>query len=246
VFRGKESFPDCRESTRILSLDEYSERMHTAAIMLAQLNANRVRESASENGQPNIRQASSPQANSNRILVSSWINSTERPSETHPVLLDNPQQASGRLKLQQAEASAIRDRIMKEMLALEEERMSRMRENSEVDSVMSIGDVRNNLKSAEDENIIRRELNKADPSAVVFSESWAAKKVLSTHWPPCNFSSYFQLESNPTEFTLRPFRYLKLFMVLDILSYTAQPIGTASRSLSKLVVIFDKSSSLFN
>jgi len=31
--------------------------------------------------------------------------------------------------------------------------------------------------SVEDEGIIRRELNKVDPSAVVFSESWAAKKV---------------------------------------------------------------------
>jgi len=33
------------------------------------------------------------------------------------------------------------------------------------------------MKSAEDENIVRRELNKVDPSAVVFSESWSSKKV---------------------------------------------------------------------
>jgi phosphatidylinositol 4-kinase len=58
-----------------------------------------------------------------------------------------------------------------------------MRENSEADGTMNIGDITNNLlKSAEDENIIRRELNRADPSAIVFSESWAAKKVLTTYW----------------------------------------------------------------
>ena len=34
-----------------------------------------------------------------------------------------------RMRLQASEAAAIRDRIMEEMLALEEERMARMREN---------------------------------------------------------------------------------------------------------------------
>ena len=34
-----------------------------------------------------------------------------------------------------------------------------------------------NLKTAEDESIIRKELSRADPSAVVMGESWAAKKV---------------------------------------------------------------------
>jgi hypothetical protein len=177
VFQANESFPDDREQTRILSLDEYSERMRTAAIMLAQLNASLARESASQNGQSVHRQTGSLQAGSTWMLGSSWLNSTEQPSKNEPVSLDNPQQALGRLKVQHAEASGIRDRIMKEMLALEEERMARMRENSEVDATMNIGDVGNSLKSAEDENIIRRELNRADPSAVVFSESWAAKKV---------------------------------------------------------------------
>lgn len=66
---------------------------------------------------------------------------------------------------------------MKEMLALEEERMERMRENREDDGVVRIGYTSGGMETAEDEGIIRRELNKADPSAVVFSESWAAKKV---------------------------------------------------------------------
>jgi phosphatidylinositol 4-kinase len=66
---------------------------------------------------------------------------------------------------------------MKEMMDLEEERMERMKENREDRGVIRIGDLSGGMKTAEDEGIIRRELNKADPSAVVFSESWAAKKV---------------------------------------------------------------------
>lgn len=176
IFQTKESFSDDREPTRILSLDEYSERMRTAAIMLAQLNASLARESAFPNGQTNNRQTGSSQAGSSWMLGSGWLNNAEQPSRKELALPDNLLQSLGRLKLQHAEASAIRDRIMKEMLALEEERMARMRENSEVGGTMNIGDVSNSLKTAEDETIIRRELNKADPSAVVFSESWAAKK----------------------------------------------------------------------
>lgn len=80
------------------------------------------------------------------------------------------------MRLQAHDASAIKERIMQEMLALEEERMERMRENREMESIMRIDNI-SGMKTAEDEGIIRRELNKADPSAVVFSESWAMKKV---------------------------------------------------------------------
>ncbi|KAJ3553912.1 hypothetical protein NM688_g3367 [Phlebia brevispora] len=90
------------------------------------------------------------------------------------------------MKLQPAEAAAIRDRIMQEMLALEDERMQRMRENRVGEGILTLGDTRGDLKTAEDEGIIRRELSKADPSAVVMGESWAAKKVnsqlLRTNW----------------------------------------------------------------
>jgi hypothetical protein len=70
---------------------------------------------------------------------------------------------------------------MKEMISLEDERMARMREN-EVSAVRQMetlggGSERSGSeKTVEDESIIRKELNKVDPSAVVFSESWAAKK----------------------------------------------------------------------
>lgn len=86
------------------------------------------------------------------------------------------EQPSYRMKLHHGEAAAIRDRIMKEMLSLEEERMERMRE-TDGGIMMQSGDVSGSVKSVEDEGIIRRELNKVDPSALVFSESWATKKV---------------------------------------------------------------------
>lgn len=86
------------------------------------------------------------------------------------------QPVHGRMKLPRAEASAIRDRIMKEMLALEEERVERMK-GSEGEAMMRSSVMSGSSKTIEDEGIIRRELNKVDPSAVIFSESWAAKKV---------------------------------------------------------------------
>ncbi|KAF9005664.1 kinase-like domain-containing protein [Cyathus striatus] len=146
------------EKERMLSLDEYSDRMRTAAVMLAQLNANLVRETSLPSGTP------------------STPGGQGQSSGDHSAIT--------RMRLQHAEAAAIRDRIMKEMLSLEEERMARMRENREGEHIMRIGDMSGSLKSAEDESIIRRELNKADPSAVVFSESWASKKSRIRHESP--------------------------------------------------------------
>lgn len=97
------------------------------------------------------------------------------------------------MKLQYSEAAAIRDRIMKEMLALEEERMERMRDHGEHEQIMRL-DVSGSMKSAEDENIIRRELNKVDPSAVIFSESWAAKKVCIPYEPSETISTFSRVE----------------------------------------------------
>ncbi|TFK42568.1 kinase-like domain-containing protein [Crucibulum laeve] len=158
---GPESIQD---HSRILSLDEYSERMRTAAIMLAQLNANLVREAVVPVG-------GTPQTPS-----------VQRAGAGGQV--EHSQAVHTRMRLQHAEAAAIRDRIMKEMLSLEEERMERMKESRESENIMRIGDLSGSMKSAEDEGIIRRELNKVDPSAVVFSESWAAKKSRIRHASP--------------------------------------------------------------
>ncbi|EDR14837.1 uncharacterized protein LACBIDRAFT_290773 [Laccaria bicolor S238N-H82] len=158
-----QEYSGINEETHILSLDDYSERMRTAAIMLAQLNASLLRDPVPvANGLPADEQQ-------RRMRGSPQNGATEQPSY--------------RMKLHYVEAAAIRDRIMKEMLSLEEERMERMRE-TDGGIMMRGGDVSGSLKSVEDEGIIRRELNKVDPSAVVFSESWATKKSRIRHASP--------------------------------------------------------------
>ncbi|PCH38077.1 hypothetical protein WOLCODRAFT_142388 [Wolfiporia cocos MD-104 SS10] len=161
-----------------LSLDEYSERMRTAAVMLAQLNANLSRESTLPvPATPSLE--ASTLANPFRWLANTAILTViPGTDETHAVPLTPappPARTPVPMKLQPAEAAAIRERIMAEMLALEEERMARMRENGVGEGVLKLGQSDGSMKT-EDERIIRRELSKADPSAAVFSESWAAKK----------------------------------------------------------------------
>jgi len=148
-----------------LTLDDYSERMRTAAVMLAQLNANLARETASagdSSSQPPRRWLSGPPPEGAESSSSNFVLAPE-------------QQPSKRLRLQYAEAKSIRERIMKEMMLLEEQRMQRMKEGGSSGGMLKLGMGSSN--SAEDESIIRKELNKVDPSAVVFSESWANKKV---------------------------------------------------------------------
>lgn len=187
----------------ILSLDDYSERMRTAAIMLAQLNASLVRETVAPLSKPmahgidaahgGVQDISSSSSGSLSWLPgSSWLGvATSDGTSSGPV---HPSDSPGgnfrphdtttsasitRMRVQHAEAAAIRDRIMQEMLALEEERMARMREG-EIgfeESGSSGG-----MKTAEDEQIIKNELSKVDPSALVFSESWVAKKVRETSY----------------------------------------------------------------
>ncbi|EPQ58102.1 hypothetical protein GLOTRDRAFT_72143 [Gloeophyllum trabeum ATCC 11539] len=155
---------DSGTNAQILSLDEYSERMRTAAVMLAQLNANLVREPFTVSKGPV------------HPSLSGYV-SQARTSAGAPV-------PHSRMRLNPAEAAAIRDRIMREMIALEEERMERMRENREVDGFLSVGSDGGGAKTLEDETIIRRELSRADPSAIVFSESWSAKKSRIRHGSP--------------------------------------------------------------
>ena len=170
--------------TQNLTLEDYSERMRTAAVMLSQLNSSLIPEQPSS-GVAQERPPSAPAGPSNWLAGPSWFTIVAPQSPTareggplHPSLAgvsqEQPASQSQRVKLQPSEASGIRDRIMDEMLALEEERMRRMRENSDSHNALRIGVPMTN--TMEDESIIRRELNKVDPSAVVFSESWAAKK----------------------------------------------------------------------
>ncbi|KAJ8489687.1 hypothetical protein ONZ51_g2772 [Trametes cubensis] len=172
-------------ATRVLSLDEYSERMRTAAVMLAQLNASLVREPVTAVSAPGMPppppEPSMLGAPLRWLPGTSWLTGASTNGSAQPASAGPSTELTApvpmRMKLQPAEAAAIRDRIMEEMLALEEERMARMRENGVNESSLRISPVDGDMKTAEDEGIIRRELSKADPSAVVFSESWAAKKA---------------------------------------------------------------------
>ncbi|KAG8805287.1 Phosphatidylinositol 4-kinase pik1alpha (PI4-kinase)(PtdIns-4-kinase), partial [Serendipita sp. 399] len=154
-----------------LSLDDYSNRMEAAAVMLAQLNANLVREpvTGAFGEKPPAPEPSSGVLS--WIPGSGWItgsgSQTIGPDGTP---IPAPQL---RMRLQPAEAAAIRKKIMEEMMALEEERMARM-QHTQDGNWNSPHDRR---QTAEDEGIVRRELNKLDPSAAVFQESFAAKKA---------------------------------------------------------------------
>ncbi|EJD06043.1 uncharacterized protein FOMMEDRAFT_139331 [Fomitiporia mediterranea MF3/22] len=186
-----------------LSLDEYSERMRTAAVMLAQLNASLVKETVVSTTTPHSEyppstgQISSSGGGSGGSYswfpMANWlsgVNASNSAGPIHPSLSgtarDPSKNAQGggvgvtattqRMKLQPSEVAAIRERIMQEMLALEEDRMGRMQVHPESDPIMTLEGGHGGLKTAEDEQIIRRELNRVDPSAVVFSESWATKK----------------------------------------------------------------------
>ncbi|KAI0322242.1 kinase-like domain-containing protein [Amylostereum chailletii] len=170
------------QGTGGLSLEDYSERMRTAAVMLAQLNANLVWEPTHTPSRHE--QTSGGNGPLGWLQNSKWFAITPPPplsmaeGGSHAPMPSLPSDVSSaspsmRMKLQPSEAAAIRDRIMNEMLALEEERMEHMRENRE-ETYVQLGPVATN--TLEDEGIIRRELNKLDPSAVVFSESWSAKK----------------------------------------------------------------------
>lgn len=158
-----------KSRTRALTLEEYSERMHTAAIMLAQLNANIVLEPVTTIT-PNGALSVATDSNQSSPSAFNWISSSSwrlAGSDSN-----TPQM---RMRLQRVEAQAIRDRIMKEMLSLEEERMGRM-SASEEDWLLHVPDVARGPRTA-DETIIRQELNKVDPSAIAFRESWAIKKA---------------------------------------------------------------------
>lgn len=146
----------------VITLEDYSERMRTAAVMLAQLNASLV---PTVPEQPPAGPSSGPLS---RIPGSGWImgsSSSSVPPSPNPAALHpgDPVVATGtKLRLGAAEATAIRERIMEEMMALEEERVARMTDRPEGFGVQD--EVGGSGNTAEDEGIVRRELNKADPS----------------------------------------------------------------------------------
>ncbi|CCA66930.1 related to PIK1-phosphatidylinositol 4-kinase [Serendipita indica DSM 11827] len=152
-----------------LSLDDYSNRMEAAAVMLAQLNANVVREPVTGAFGEKIPAQESTSGVLSWIPGSGWIRGSSQQTTDGTTV----PASQLRMRLQPAEAAAIKKRIMEEMMALEEERMLRM-QYTDNPTWSSPQDTR---KTAEDEGIVRRELNKLDPSAALFQESFALKKA---------------------------------------------------------------------
>lgn len=158
----------------VLTLEEYSNRMEAAAVMLAQLDANVVREPVT--GAFGVQ---SPSEQSTGVLRwipgSGWIMGTGPQATAAADGISNPpatQSGQLRMRLQPAEAAAIKKRIMEEMMALEEERMARMKDAEDI----TWSSHQDRHKTAQDEGIVRRELNKVDPSAAVVQETFASKK----------------------------------------------------------------------
>ncbi|KAG8685722.1 Phosphatidylinositol 4-kinase pik1alpha (PI4-kinase)(PtdIns-4-kinase), partial [Ceratobasidium sp. 395] len=162
-----------------LSMEEYSERMRTAAVMLAQLNTNLVREPVTSAAVPGASPSVPPPTPDMSAGVLSWIPGTGwiMGSGTGTGTGASEPPPSMRMRLQPAEAAAIRERIMAEMIGLEDQRMARMMEHGEGEGIKGISDPGRASNTKEDEAIVRRELNRADPSAAVFRESWAGKKA---------------------------------------------------------------------
>lgn len=144
----------------VITLEDYSERMRTAAVMLAQLNASMV--PTAPEGPPSSGGALSWIPGTGWITGGSKDYAPVAPSG-HPDA--TPTGQGGKLKLAAAQAAAIRERIMEEMMALEEERVARMTDRQEGEGVdFGANKPGEEGSTAEDEGIVRRELNKADPS----------------------------------------------------------------------------------
>ncbi|CDW97329.1 hypothetical protein [Sporisorium scitamineum] len=194
------------------SLDEYAQRMRTAAIMLSQLNksTNASKAQAIVNYGPNL--SSNAQGGwSSWIVPTNWYGSSTSAAPangagggagdksevgqgsagvtTHIRTSIDPTRpmvgmpmgggggAGQSSRLVHAETEAIRKRIMEEMMALEEERMRRMKTGGRNVTASRARARKTGGQMAEDEEeAVLRAVNKDDPSAAMFSESWAAKK----------------------------------------------------------------------
>lgn len=200
------------------SLDEYSERMRTAAIMLAQLN-----QSTNAGSQPAVTHnphvsATAKGGWSSWIIGTSWAaghsatpslkSETGQESAGMRTSVNVPNSASSSQpniggmntglgvasssgppkeclkttvggggntssRLIHTDTEMIRKRIMQEMMALEEERMERMKAGPR-----RLGPSGHRpTTTVEDEATVLRAVNKDDPSAAIFRETWAVKKA---------------------------------------------------------------------
>lgn len=156
---------DKRDSRSDFSLEEYSKRMRTAAVMLAQLNKNAsVLSTNITTHTPHV--APTAQGGwSSWVLGSQWSQTPSDKTEEQAA----PSQGGSRVIY--ADTEVIRRKIMHEMMVLEEERMERMKAGGRL-----LTRKKRPQLEAEDETVVLRAVNKDDPSAAYFKESWAIKK----------------------------------------------------------------------
>ena len=175
LFSSRGSSPGMppENSVESLSLEEYSNRMEAAAIMLAQLNANLIKEPVTNAFGEKPLPAEPATGVLSWIPGSGWITGTNSQAGIAPDGSVAAASTQLRMRLQPSEAAAIRKKIMEEMMALEEERMARMKDAEGLPWASQ----KDRSKTSEDEGIVRRELSKVDPSATVFQEPFAAKKA---------------------------------------------------------------------
>ncbi|KAI8343325.1 kinase-like domain-containing protein [Chlamydoabsidia padenii] len=140
--------PSCRRRQSSPSLDDHAERMRTAAVMLAQLQQNTY-------------------SSSSAAAVAASGSNGEVFAKT---LLSN-----GGIQNRQG-TEQIRQKIIKEMLALEDQRMEKMKKEGASDSMGENGQG-TCPELLEDERYVAQVVNKEDPSAAVFSEEWEVKKA---------------------------------------------------------------------
>lgn len=141
-----------------VTLDEYAQRMRTAAVMLAQLNSRTATQQPIMTHTP---PTPAPQG------WASWIVGTPAPEADGAPAAGATVSAA---KVLSGDTHTIRQRIMDEMAALEEQRMARMKQGGAF-----FARHRPNQLAAEDETAVLRAVNKDDPSAAYFRESWTAK-----------------------------------------------------------------------
>ena len=187
-----------------MTLDQYAERMRMAAVMLAQLSASQqpaigITGTATELVGAGVGLgAGLVGAALGRLPFGRMPSSTSQAGQASSGLaakVDTVSAASAGLDaisprqriLSQVDATAIRDRIMREMMELEGERMERMRADSRARSggwttasgyspSMSLNGT-SSVAAGDDATVIQRAVNKDDPSGAVLRESRPDKRA---------------------------------------------------------------------
>jgi hypothetical protein len=169
----------------LASMDDYSSRMRTAAIMLAQLSA--AQQISTTTASLNTLSALSPVSVVTGIggVVGAGLGAGvgaiwNRYGASKTAVPSALSRSSAAVALASAErqrvlsfveATSIRNRIMQEMIQLEEERMARMSTHSGMKFTGSGAAMREENGGMEDQEVVRKAVNKEDPSGAFFLSS---------------------------------------------------------------------------